>query len=63
MRISEGGRVLRADDRQQIMLPAGAHELRLTNRALGYDVVRRVDVKPGDATTLQLTRRGRPRSR
>ena len=26
-----------------------------SNRALGYDVVRQVDVKPGDATNLQLT--------
>jgi hypothetical protein len=34
--------VLRADDSHQIMLPAGAHQLRLTNRALGYDAVRQV---------------------
>ncbi|HEX3644517.1 MAG TPA: PEGA domain-containing protein [Vicinamibacterales bacterium] len=53
--VSENGRVLRADDRHQIMLTAGAHELKLVNRALGYEVVRQVDVKPGDATTLQLT--------
>jgi hypothetical protein len=53
--VSEGGRVLRVDDRQQIMLPAGAHELHLTNRALDYDVVRRVDVTPGEATNVQLT--------
>lgn len=53
--VSENGRVLRADDRHQIMLTAGMHELRLVNRALGYEVVRRVDVKPGDATNLQLT--------
>ena len=53
--VSEAARVLRADDRQQIMLPPGTHELRLTNRALGYDVVRRVDIKPGESTNLQLT--------
>ena len=53
--VSENGRVLRADDRHQIMLTAGMHELRLVNRALGYEAVRRVDVKPGDATNLQLT--------
>jgi hypothetical protein len=52
--IAENGRVLRADDSHQIMLPAGAHQLRLTNRALGYDAVREVDVKPGEATALQL---------
>ena len=52
--VSEGGRVLRADDRQQIMLPPGAHDLRISNRALDYEVVRRVEIKPGEATTLQL---------
>ena len=52
--IAENGRVLRADDSHQIMLPAGAHQLRLTNRALGYEAVREVDVKPGEATALQL---------
>jgi hypothetical protein len=53
--VSEKGRVLRADDRQQIMLPPGAHELRVFNRALAYDVVRRVEVRPGEAVNLQLT--------
>jgi hypothetical protein len=53
--VTENGRVLRADDRHQIMLPAGAHELRFTNRALAYETVRQVEVKPGEATNLQLT--------
>ena len=53
--VSENGRELRADDRHQIMLAAGTHELRLVNRALGYEAVRKVEVKPGDATNLQLT--------
>jgi hypothetical protein len=52
--ITEAGRVLRADDRHQVMLPSGAHELRFSNRALAYDVTRKVDVKPGEATNLQL---------
>ena len=55
MTIAERGRVLRADDRNQVMLPAGMHQLRLTNQALGYDVTRQVEVKPGEATSLQLT--------
>ena len=53
--ITEGGRVLTADDRHQIMLPAGTHELRITNRALAYEATRKVDIKPGEATNLQLT--------
>ena len=50
----ENGKVLRADERNQIMLPAGNHELRLTNRALGYDAVKQVEVKPGASTVLQV---------
>jgi PEGA domain-containing protein len=53
--IAEGGRVLRPDDRNQIMMPPGVHELRLLNKALGYDVSRRVEVKPGEGTTVRLT--------
>jgi hypothetical protein len=44
---------LRADDSHQIMLPAGAHQLRLTN-ARSVDAVRQVNVKPGEETALQL---------
>jgi hypothetical protein len=53
--VSEKGRVIRADDRQQIMLAPGVHELRVFNRALAYDVIRRVEVRPGEAVNLQLT--------
>jgi PEGA domain len=53
--VTERGRVLRADDRQQMMLPPGPHDLRIANRTLGYELVRHVDVKPGEATTIQLT--------
>jgi len=52
--ISEGGKVLRPDDRNQIMLAAGPHDLRLTSRALAYDVVKQVEVKPGETTTVRL---------
>lgn len=53
--IVEGGRVLEPDGRNQIMLPPGTHELRLANRALAYEAVQRVEVKPGEGTTLRLT--------
>jgi hypothetical protein len=52
--LAEGTRVLRLDDRGEIMLPAGPHELRLFNRALGFEEVRRVDLKPGDRATLSV---------
>jgi len=53
--VAEGGRVLRPDDRSQIMLPPGAHTLRFVNRTLGYDESRQVDVKPGEGTPIRLT--------
>lgn len=52
--ITEGGRAIRLDDRNQVMLPPGPHELRLENRQLGYEAVRRVDVKPGELTSLSV---------
>lgn len=52
--ISEGGRVLRPDDRNQVLLPPGAHQLRFSNKALGYDSAERVEVKPGEGTTVRL---------
>jgi hypothetical protein len=53
--ISEHGQALRANDRHQFVLPAGPHELRLTNPAIGYDTIRQVEIKPGKSTRLELT--------
>jgi PEGA domain len=53
--VAEGGRVLRPDDRNQIMLPSGVHELRFVNKAFAYDTSRQVEIKPGEGTTVRLT--------
>ena len=53
--VREGARTLAVDDRHQLLLAAGPHELHLENRVLGYEEVRRVDVKPGETLTLQIT--------
>jgi PEGA domain-containing protein len=53
--IAEGSRVLRSDERNQVMLSPGIHELRLMNKALGYEAVLQVDVKPGAGTNVRLT--------
>ena len=42
------------DDRSQIMLPPGRHVLRFVNRALAYDAVRQVVLKPGEVTSLTI---------
>jgi hypothetical protein len=52
--ISEGSKVLRLDDREQVMLPAGPHDIRFENRALGYQETRHVEVQPGITATLSL---------
>jgi hypothetical protein len=54
VQITEANRVLQLDERYQVMLPPGPHELRLQNRALGYDEVRRVDLKPAEKATLSI---------
>ena len=53
--ITEGSRAFRPDDRNEIMLPAGKHDLRLSNRALGFEEVRTVDLTPGQRLTISVT--------
>jgi hypothetical protein len=53
--ITEGGRVLRPDDRNQVMLPPGVHELHVANQALAYESTYRIEVRPGEGTTLRVT--------
>ena len=53
--IAEGQRVLRPDERNQLMLAPGVHQLRLLNKALGYETVLEVDVKPGEGANVRLT--------
>jgi hypothetical protein len=53
--ITERGRPLRLDDRHQMLLAPGQHELRLVNQSLGYEAVRQVELKPGEMTSLSVT--------
>ena len=52
--VTEGGRALLMDDRRQIMLPPGRHVLRFVNRAVAYDAVRQVVLKPGEVTSVTV---------
>ena len=52
--ITDGKQAIRLDDRNQIMLTAGPHALRLENRALGYQDVYKVDIRPGETTSLSV---------
>jgi hypothetical protein len=53
--ISEGAKVFRLEEGNQVMMPAGRHDLHVVNRKLGYDTVHRVEVKPGETASLSLT--------
>jgi PEGA domain len=53
--ISEANRVLRPDERGQVLLPPGLHDLRVSNRTLGYEGTWNVEIKPGATTNLRVT--------
>jgi len=53
--IAERGRMLRPDERNQILLPPGVHELRIANKTLAYEATWSVEVKPGEKTNLRVT--------
>jgi len=38
-----------------VMLPPGPHQVRVVNKALAYDAVHQVELKPGEATNLTIT--------
>ena len=52
--IAEGTRLLRLDDRDQVMLSAGPHDIRFENRAFGFAETRHIEVQPGVTTPLSL---------
>jgi hypothetical protein len=54
LQITSGDRAIRLDDQNQVMLPPGSHQLRLENAALGYRETHRVDVNPGQTSTLSI---------
>ena len=52
--VTEGGRTLRFDERSQTMLPPGRHDLRIVNRALGYEAEEHLELKPGETARLTV---------
>ena len=54
LQITEGARAIRLDDNSKVLLPPGPHELRLENRDLGYRETRRVEIQPGQTTSLSI---------
>jgi hypothetical protein len=53
--ITEGTRVFRPDDHNEITLAAGPHDLRFTNRRLMFEDRKHVDLAPAERLTISVT--------
>jgi len=52
--VTERGRTLRFDERNQVMLSPGRHELQVANRTLEYESVEQVELKPGETVRITI---------
>lgn len=55
LQISEGSRRLQLDDRNQILLPPGPHDLQFEHTGFGYRERRKVDIKPGAIASIVIS--------
>ena len=56
--VAVNGRSIGTTEQNRLMLPAGRHELTLTNKELGYKGVQQVDVEPGEVRSITIDPRG-----
>jgi PEGA domain-containing protein len=54
LQITEGTSAVRLDESGRVLLSPGPHDLRFENRDVGYRESRRVEVLPGETTSLSL---------
>jgi hypothetical protein len=54
VQISEGALAIRLDETSKVLLSPGPHDLRFENRDLGFRETRRVEVQPGQTTSLSI---------
>jgi len=54
IQITEGTSTVRLDESGKVLLSPGPHDLRFENRAVGYQESRRVEILPGETTSLSL---------
>lgn len=52
--VSERGRAITVDEKHQVLLAPGPHDLRIENRALAYEDTRHVEIRPGDTAPLSI---------
>ena len=54
LELRENGKLLGTTETEQLMLPAGTHDIELVNEAVGYRSSRQIDVAPGKTTTVPV---------
>jgi len=54
LELRQYGKLIGTTDTEQLMLPAGEHDIELVNEAVGYRSTRKVTVAPGKTTTLPV---------
>jgi hypothetical protein len=54
LELREHGKLIGTTDTEQLMLPAGAHDIELVNESVGYRSSRQIEVVPGKTTTVAV---------
>lgn len=54
LQISDGTRTIHLDDSNQVLLPPGPHDVRFENRLFGFVDVQKIEVRPGDTTSVSV---------
>ena len=54
LELRENGKLIGTTETEQLMLPAGTHDIELVNEAVGYRSSRQVEVAPGKTTTVAV---------
>jgi hypothetical protein len=54
LELRESGKLIGTTETEQIMLPAGKHEIEIVNEAIGYRSIREVDVAPNRTSTIAV---------
>ena len=54
LELRQYGKLIGTTETEQLMLPAGEHDIELVNESVGYRSTRKVEVAPGKVTTLAV---------
>ena len=54
LELRENGKLIGTTETEQLMLPAGTHDIEFVNEAVGYRSSRQIDVAPGKTTTVPV---------